>query len=316
MNSAITLDKDYVIDAGIGISVTTSGTSAITPSIYNDGIIGNIDGVVINDAGSTPSTTAPVNLINNDVAFNTIGLLLENSSTSPQQAYVASNIFWENHDQTNARSGYAVYSQNVNKVTLQNNLFYGNGTSDTNQTNATNNLGNGFSPTLLGTTAAAAQSNQGNFVGNPSFVFPIDPRPGSDGPANFYIDADFETTSKSAAIDNAWEATAIATDFLGNSQVYTNGGLGIAGYRTARHRCLSSSVARVVRRSAARSASSPTRWLRSPGNYSPLEGPTASQRRPHPSPSRSRATSTRRISRRPTWYFRVQPSTRRCTRQA
>ena len=61
---------------------------------------------------------------------------------------------------------------------------------------------------LLGTTAAAAQANLGNFVGNPAFVFPIDPRPGSDGPANFYIDADFELTSISAAIDNAWEATA------------------------------------------------------------------------------------------------------------
>ena len=57
MNSNITLDKDYFIDAGIGIAVTTSGTSALTPSIYNDGIIGNIDGLVINDAGSTPSTT-------------------------------------------------------------------------------------------------------------------------------------------------------------------------------------------------------------------------------------------------------------------
>ena len=109
-------------------------------------------------------------------------------------------------------------------------MFYGNGASDTNQSNATNDLGNGFSPALLGTTAAAAASNQGNFVGNPAFVFPIDPRPGSDGPANFYIDADFQLTSISAAIDNAWEATAIPTDFLGNSQVYINGGLGLAGY--------------------------------------------------------------------------------------
>ena len=49
-NSNILLDKDYIIDAGIGILVTTSGTAALTPSIYNDGIIGNIDGVVIDDA--------------------------------------------------------------------------------------------------------------------------------------------------------------------------------------------------------------------------------------------------------------------------
>ncbi len=169
-------------------------------------------------------------MINNDFAFNTIGLVLDNTASTPEQAYVASNIFWENHDQTNARNGYAIYSENVNKVSLQNNMFYGNGASDTNQANATNDLGNGFSPALLGTTAAAAASNQGNFVGNPAFVFPIDPRPGSDGPANFFIDADFQLTSVSAAIDNAWEATAIPTDFLGNSQVYINGGLGLPGY--------------------------------------------------------------------------------------
>ena len=28
------------------------------------------------------------------------------------QAYVASNIFWENHDQTNARNGFAIFSTN------------------------------------------------------------------------------------------------------------------------------------------------------------------------------------------------------------
>jgi hypothetical protein len=231
-NSNITLDKDYVIDGGVGVLVMTGGsgaTSILTPAIYNDGIIGNVDGLVIDDLGSTPSNTTPASVINNDFAFNTVGLLLENSASSPNQAYVASNIFWENHDQSLLRNGFAIFSQNVNKVSLQNNLFYGNGTSDTNQSGATNNLGNGFSPALLGTTAAAAQSNLGNFVGNPSFVFPIDPRPGSDGPANFYIDADFQVTSISAAIDNAWEATAKTTDFLGNSQVYTNGGLGISG---------------------------------------------------------------------------------------
>ena len=60
---------------------------------------------------------------------------------------------------------------------------------------------------------------------------PTDPRPGSDGPANFFLDADFQLTGASAAIDNAWEATAVTTDFLGNSQVTIPGaGLGLAGY--------------------------------------------------------------------------------------
>ncbi len=39
--------------------------------------IGNIDGVTITDGGTTAVTISPVNLINNDFAFNTIGLVLE-----------------------------------------------------------------------------------------------------------------------------------------------------------------------------------------------------------------------------------------------
>jgi large repetitive protein len=230
-NSNITLDKDYIIDAGVGIQVTTTGPASLTPTIVNDGIIGNIAGITILDAGSTPATTPPVQIINDDFAFNTTGLMLANTAASPIQADVDSNIFWENHDQTNARTGFAIFSANVDKVNLLNNMFSGNGASDSSQVNATNDLGNGFNPALLGTTAAAAQSNQGNYVGNPAFVFPIDPRPGSDGPANFYIDADFQLTSISAAIDNAFEATAIPTDFLGNSQVKISGaGFGLPGY--------------------------------------------------------------------------------------
>ncbi len=35
-NSNIIIDKDYFVDSGTGILVTTSGASALTPSIYND----------------------------------------------------------------------------------------------------------------------------------------------------------------------------------------------------------------------------------------------------------------------------------------
>ncbi len=230
-NSNIVIDKDYVVDGGTGILVTTSGAGAMFPQIYNDGIIGNIDGVVITDGGTTSVATGPTTLINDDFAFNTIGLMLNNSAVSPEQAYVASNIFWANHDQTTARFGFAIYSQTPNKVALQNNMFFGNGASDTNQANATNDLGNGFNPALLGTTAQAALSNQGNYVGQPFFVFPIDPRPGSDGPAAFFINGNFQLQSASAAIDNAWEATAIPTDLLGASQVkIPGGGFGLPGY--------------------------------------------------------------------------------------
>ncbi len=54
VNSNILVDKDYILDAGNGISVVTSGASAMTPSIENDGVIGNINGITITDAGSSP----------------------------------------------------------------------------------------------------------------------------------------------------------------------------------------------------------------------------------------------------------------------
>ena len=50
-NSNLLIDRDYFIDAGDGILVTTSGASSQAPQIENDGIIGNINGVVVQDAG-------------------------------------------------------------------------------------------------------------------------------------------------------------------------------------------------------------------------------------------------------------------------
>jgi hypothetical protein len=229
-NSSIIADKNYIADAGTGISITTSGSAALTPNINDSVIVGNDIGVAITDGGSTPANTTPVQLINNDFVYNTYGLFLTNTSSTPVQAYVASNIFWQNHDQSNARNGYAIFSDNPGLTTLRNNLFQGNGSSDstTSDPTATNNLGNGFSAAAL---TNGVPDSQGNYVGNPAFAFPIDPRPGSDGPANLFVSSNFDLTSKSAAIDNAWEATAIPTDILGNSQVKINGfGWGLAGY--------------------------------------------------------------------------------------
>jgi large repetitive protein len=229
MNSNIVIDKDFIVDGGAGIFISTSGSAAQTPSIENDGIIGNSNGVLIVDSGGTTSATSPVMLVNNDFAFNTVGLDLVSLASSPVQANIANNIFWENHDQSLARNGFAILSSLPNKSNLRNNLFFGNGSSDVSQAAATNNLGDGFSPLLLGTTAAAAIGDLGNFVGNPAFVFPIDPRPGSDGPANFFLDADFQLTGASAAIDNAFEGAAETTDFLGDNQIEINGGLLLSG---------------------------------------------------------------------------------------
>ncbi len=217
-NSNILIDRDYFIDAGSGILVTTSGASSQAPQIENDGIIGNINGVVVQDGGaSNPATTTEV--INNTFAYNTTGLVALNSATTgSEQAYVANNIFWQNHDQTLARSGAGVISQTVNKLVLNNNLFSGNGASDTSTAYAAENIGNGFDPTLLGPLAANAAADLGNFTGYPAFVAPYDPRPGSDGPATFLLDANFGLLSTSAAINNALESVATKTDFLGNPE--------------------------------------------------------------------------------------------------
>ncbi len=230
INSNILLDKNYIADAGIGIAVQTSGSSAQTPQIENDVIVGNIIGMQIQDAGGTSASTQPAQVINNDFNFNTVGLYLLNSASSPLQAYVANNIFWQNHDQTTSNNGFAIESTNPNMVNLRNNMFQGNGsdTSLTSDTTATNNLGNGFSSAILSSTVP---DSQGNFVGSPQYAQPIDPRPGGDGPANLFVSSNFDLTAASAAIDNAYEPSAIPTDILGNSQVKIgNDGFGLPGF--------------------------------------------------------------------------------------
>ena len=138
---------------------------------------------------------------------------------------MASNIFWENHDQSLARSGFAIFSANANKINdAEQPVLRQRRQRRLADRRRSTPFRTGSTRWLSGTTATDAINNLGNFVGNPAFVFPIDPRPGSDGPANFFLDADFQLTSASAAIDNAWEATAVTTDLLGNSQVKINGG--------------------------------------------------------------------------------------------
>ena len=110
------------------------------------------------------------------------------------QAYVASNIFWQNHDQTNARNGFAIFSANPEHGHPAEQPVLGQRRQRQHdvRATATNDLGNGFNPAALN---SAAPDSQGNFVGNPAFVFPIDPRPGSDGPANLFVDANFDLTA-------------------------------------------------------------------------------------------------------------------------
>ena len=185
---------------------------------------------MIDDAGGTPSTITPGQRDQQRLRLQHRRAVLatrQHARRRPTSPAISSG-------RTTTRPSHETalpsISATPNKVTCGTTCSTATGPATPRSPHATNDLGNGFSPLLLGTTAAAAASNLGNFVGNPAFVFPIDPRPGSDGPANFFIDADFQLTAVSAAIDNAWEATAIPTDFLGNYQVKINGRLGLPGY--------------------------------------------------------------------------------------
>lgn len=219
-NSDVLVNKNYFIDAATGIKIATSGSSAYTPRIIDNAIIGNITGISIDDTSSTTSVTKLTQIYNNTIANNSTGILLYNSSTSPAQATIANNIFWENHDLTGSRSGFAIYSAAPNKAFLWNNLFSGNGQSATSSADDTNNIGNGFDPTSLSSVAPDAR---GNFTGNPAFVSPRDPRPGSDGPAVFYNNGNFDLTANSAAIDRGRSNFDTGSDLLDRTRVQIRG---------------------------------------------------------------------------------------------
>ena len=76
-------------------------------------------------------------------------------------------------------------------------------------------MGGGFNPAVLGPTP----DQFGNFTGNPAFVSAFDPRPGADGPGEFFQDANFDLTTKSAAIDAAIPSIAPPYDLLYRSRV-------------------------------------------------------------------------------------------------
>jgi hypothetical protein len=211
-NSDVLIDRNYIVNAQMGIDAVTSGDLALTPRILSNGIIGNTFGVFVDDSASTISLSKLTSITNNTIAFNTVGVRASNNSGSPLQAAVNNNIFWQNHDQTTARSGLGAFSTNPNKIVLRNNMFQGNGASDTNPVFAGANIGNGFDPAALKSTP----DSLGNFVGNPAFVSPRDPRTGlnGDGPGIFFSDANFDLTLKSAAIDAANSANAPPVDFL------------------------------------------------------------------------------------------------------
>ena len=208
------LQGDFFIDSDIGVEIQATGSNASMPRLINDGVIGNGTGVTI----SAPTTTTfaePVELINSDVAFNTNGVLIGAATGSNPILVSANNIFWQNHslDETN---GLAMASNIPNVVYMISNMFANNGPNLLDPSDDTFNIGGGFNPAALRLNAPDAN---GNFVGNPAFVSPRDPRPTVDGPAVFFLDGNFDLTVNSLAIDRANPNFAPPTDILYRGRV-------------------------------------------------------------------------------------------------
>ena len=104
-----------------------------------------------------------------------------------------------------------------NKLLLNNNMFSGNGQSDLTARRRGEQHRQRIQPRAARAPRPRTRSaNLGNYTGYPAFVAPRDPRPGSDGPATFLLDANFGLSGTSAAINNALDSAAPNTDFLGN----------------------------------------------------------------------------------------------------
>ncbi len=218
-NSSIAVDRIYAISSGTGIQITTSGNSAPTPVISNTVVVGNNTGIGISDSGNTESLLTPIVITNNTIGFNNNGVMVNVAAGSPVDfVQIINSILSGNASvptSSSPRSGYAVSSTTVDRVTLRFNNFFNNGVSATNYADDTNNIGNGFDPAALNT----GRDSLGNVPGDPAFVFPVDPRPNADGPLRFFIDGNYNIRIQSAAIDAADNAAAPLLDFLYRTRV-------------------------------------------------------------------------------------------------
>ena len=211
-NSDILISKNFFVDAGYGVQATTSGASARTPLFQSNGFIGNYFGLAINDINTASVASGRTTQVaNNTFAFNTYGLFEQSSQpgSALPLADVVNNIFWENVARGRG-TGAAIVTNGPNRMYVRNNLFSGNGPSENSPADDLINVGAGIDPAGLSGNPDAA----GNFVGNPAFVSPIDPRPEGSGPGNFFLGANYGLQVSSAAIDVALNAIAPPTDFL------------------------------------------------------------------------------------------------------
>jgi hypothetical protein len=225
VNSDIQIDRNNVVNAGLGVSLVTSGNNAQTSTVFDNVIAGNVNGIGITDQGSTVNIVKPFQIVNNTIADNSVGLY--NSATSEAagtfQAFVQNNIFYSNHDLTFARNGTGIDSLSPNTLAVGTNLFYQNGPNNLPASNAIGSFV--FSPGVAFVPSALTTSPDilGNFIGNPFFANPEDPRPNGDTPAVFFNFANFDLTSRSPAINAANNQVAPQSDFLYRTPVHITG---------------------------------------------------------------------------------------------
>jgi hypothetical protein len=235
-NSDVLIDKDYIIDGNIGVGVVVKGPASPAPRIEDDGIIGNVNGMVLNDQGATGfangsgMVTGGVELVNNTIAFNTNGVLAvsPSGSTGAQLMDIANDIFAFNTAPGNPSSGSAILSFAPGRLGVRDNMFWMNAPSLGNPGAGVIGIGGNFNPALI----TSRPDPFGNFSGSPQFVAAVDPRPTANGPASFIIGANFDLTSSSAAIDNALNSIAPPLDFLYRGRVKI-AGRGFAGHGPA-----------------------------------------------------------------------------------
>lgn len=222
-NAEVLVDKNYIVDSGYGIVSSASGAVAGVPVIESNVVVGNVNGIVLVDNGAQQYRTfrqvTGVSVTNNDIVDNTFGMVVV--ATGPQQtaAQVANNIFTNNGDPKNNNQGAAIYSAAPNRISLSFNMFSNNGANQSSPADDVLGVGGGVNPAGF----SANPDQFGNFTGKAAFVNARDPRPGGDGPANFYSDANYDLTTSSNAIDNASSALAPGVDFRYRSRTFAAG---------------------------------------------------------------------------------------------
>ncbi len=208
-NASVLVDKNYIINAGVGVNIATSGTNAATPTIATNVIAGNITGIGISDTNSTSSLSTTTNVFNNTIVDNTFGLYNTSSTPGIIQSYVVNDIFYNNHELTSQRFGTGIFSNTANTLVVGNDLFFANGVNNSPGSQAVG-LFTGFNPAALSATLDV----QNNFLADPRFTAPRDPRPNGDTPPVFFLDGSYDLTGRSPAVNAANPAVAPATDIL------------------------------------------------------------------------------------------------------